>query len=71
MWQSLVEIEIIPLRISITLLRSKRCNTVISLWVGLIHVKLINTCIARMSPTLNRSSVLQCFERANAIEICN
>ena len=26
---------------------------------------------ARMNSTLNRSSVLQCFKRGNAIEICN
>ena len=26
---------------------------------------------ARMSPALNGSSVLQCFERSNTVEICN
>ena len=36
--------------------------------------KLINTChvyTVRMSPALNGSSVLECFERGNAIEIHN
>ena len=42
--------------------------------VNKVHPKLINTCYvytARMSPTLNGSSALQCFERNNVIEIRN
>ena len=74
MWQS--QVEIIPLRISTALPRSKRCSAVLPLRVRLtravkLHQCVISLHIARMSLTLNGSTALQRFERGNAVEIRN
>ena len=60
------------------LLRLKRCNAERPLRAGLIHsyalCKFMNTWrvyTTRMSPTPNRSSALQCFQRGYALEILN
>ena len=39
----------------------------------MLHRLIRYSCIyaVRMSPTLNESSALQCFERGNVVEICN
>ena len=74
MWQSLVEIEHYSVRISIGLMHSKRSSAELPLRVGLIRfvsssmLAIFTQC---MSPTLNRSSALQRFERSNVIEIHN
>ena len=67
--------NIIPLRISTALPRSKRCNAGLLLRVGLIHA--VQTCqvfisyIANVSPTHNGSAALQHLEHGTTIEIHN
>ena len=54
----------------ITLLCSKHCIVELLLRVGLIALcGYSHIYVARMSPTLHRSSAIRCFERGDAIEI--
>ena len=55
MWQTQVEINIIPLRISTELPRSKRCSTELQLRVGLIRLCRLNRyscCVFNFYPEL-------------------
>ena len=75
MWQSWVELNIIPLRILFALLRSKRSSMKLPLRVGSYALgKLMNTYhvyTVRMNSALNESSALEHFECGNTIEIRN
>ena len=86
MWQTQVEINIILLRISTELPRSKRCSAELQLRVGLIWLRRLNRyscCVFNFHPELphmvsfiiyyilNESFVLQRFERGNAVKLHN